>query len=73
MPKQSKIILHAHRGRTDKPEVITITFDGVTLLGPEALEYWRKAVANFYGGARVLLEEEAAARPQIRSGVPIRR
>jgi hypothetical protein len=38
MSKQSKIILHAHRGRTDKPEIVTITFDGGTSLDAEALE-----------------------------------
>lgn len=38
MAKQSKVIFHAHRGITDKPEVVTITFEGVTSLGPAAAE-----------------------------------
>jgi len=64
MRRRSKIELHVYRGMADPPEIVTVEFVGDVSLDAEAIEYWRRSAAKFYGNARVRLAEEGPEYPR---------
>ena len=62
MRTKSEIVFHAYRGTVDPPEIVTISVEGAIVPDAAAMEYWRTALAKFYGGTQIMLEEESSNR-----------